>query len=420
VRNSRGAEFAGAGNPGVAVHDGRGGDVIQDRSMSIDAPDPEVGFAPPAIGAREIDEVVATLQSGWLSTGPRVRQFEQAFAEYIGVPHAVAVNSGTAALHLSLLAAGIGAGDEVVTTPLTFCATANVIVHVGATPRFADIDAATWNLSPDTAADAMTPRTRALMPVHYAGRPVRVEPFQRLAHRTGAVLIEDAAHCVEGRSAGRKIGTTADLTCFSFYATKNLTTGEGGMLTTSRDDWAAFARVASLHGMSHGAWTRYANTGSPHYDVEMPGYKYNMMDLQAAIGLHQLASLEDHWQRRDAIWRRYDQALADLPVTLPAPVPDGDHHARHLYTMLVGPESGWTRDALAVALRNQGVATSVHFRAVHLLRYYADRFAFTPGMFPVAEMVSDRTLSLPLSAAMRDDQVERVVDVLRRTLLRER
>jgi dTDP-4-amino-4,6-dideoxygalactose transaminase len=388
--------------------------------MPIDAPDPDVAFAPPAIGSREIAEVVATLQSGWLSTGPRVHQFEQAFADYVGARHAIAVNSGTAALHLSLLAAGVGPGDDVVTTPLTFCSTANVIVHAGATPRFADVEASTWNLSPAAAADAMTPRTRALMPVHYAGRPVSVEPFQHLAHRTGAALIEDAAHCVEGRSAGRHIGTTADLTCFSFYATKNLTTGEGGMLTTSRDDWAEFVRVASLHGMSRDAWTRYANGGSPHYDVEMPGYKYNMMDLQAAIGLHQLASLEDHWQRRDAIWRQYDQALADLPVTCPAPVPDGDRHARHLYTVLVDPESGWTRDALVIALRSQGIATSVHFRAVHLLRYYADRFALRPGMFPVAEMVSDRTLSLPLSAGMRDDQVARVIAALRRTLLRER
>jgi len=360
------------------------------------------------------------LQSGWLTTGPRVHQFEQAFAEYVGAPHAVALSSGTAALHLSLLAAGIGAGDEVVTAPLTFCATANAIVHTGATPCFADIDPVTWNLCPDAAAAAMTPRTRALLPVHYAGRPVDAPAFRRLARQRGAVVIEDAAHCVEGRSGDGKIGTTADLTCFSFYATKNLTTGEGGMLTTAREDWAAFARVASLHGINRDAWTRLAPDGSPHYDLVMPGYKYNMMDLQAAIGLHQLARLEEHWQRRDAIWRWYDDALSDLPVTRPAPVPTGDRHARHLYTMLVDPESGWSRDALMTALRKEGVSTGVHFRALHLLRYYADRFALRPGMFPVAEMVSERTLSLPLSAGMSDGQVERVVGVVRRTLLRER
>src|SRR5688572_22967895 len=312
----------------------------------------QIGFAPPALGRGEIAEVVAALESGWLSTGPRVHQFERAFAEYIGASHAVAVNSGTAALHLSLLAAGVGAGDDVVTTPLTFCATANVIVHVGATPRFADIDPETWNLSPAAAAAAITPRTRAIIPVHYAGRPADALAFRQLAADHGAVSIEDAAHCVEGRSAGAKIGMTADLTCFSFYATKNLTTGEGGMLATEREDWASFARVASLHGMSRGGWARSVDQ-SPHYDVIMPGYKYNMMDLQAAIGLHQLASLEARLQRREAIWRAYDDALADVPVTRPVPVAQGDRHARHLYTVLVDPDSGWTRDALAEALQRE-------------------------------------------------------------------
>ena len=379
---------------------------------------PMIGFAPPAIGESEVDEVVATLRSGWLSTGPRVRQFERAFAEYVGVPHAIAVNSGTAALHLSLLAAGVGTGDEVVTTPLTFCSTANVIVHVGATPRFADIDPRTWNLGAEAAAVAITPRTRALLPVHYAGRAVDTAAFRALATAHDAVLIEDAAHCVEGRSLEGKIGATGDLTCFSFYATKNLTTGEGGMLTTSRDDWASFARVASLHGMSRDAWARYAKDGSPHYDVVMPGFKYNMMDVQAAIGLHQLSRLEAHWQRRNAIWQRYDEGLGDLPITRPAPVPEGARHARHLYTILVEPESGWSRDALIGALREEGVSTSVHFRALHLFRYYAERYGLTPGMFPVAERVSARTLSLPLSAGMTESQVDRVIEVVRRTLLR--
>jgi dTDP-4-amino-4,6-dideoxygalactose transaminase len=377
-----------------------------------------VGFAPPSIGEAEVAEVVATLQSGWLTTGPRVAQFERAFADYVGAPHAIALNSGTAALHLSLLAAGVGPGDEVLTTPLTFCATANAIVHVGAAPRFADVDATTWNLCPSAATDAVTPRTRALLPVHYAGRPVDVAAFRQLATRIGAVVIDDAAHCVEGRSAAAKIGATADLTCFSFYATKNLTTGEGGMLTTAREDWASFARVASLHGMTSDAWTRYAPAGSPHYDVATPGYKYNMMDLQAAIGLHQLATIEQRLRRREAIWEHYDRTLANLPVTCPAPVRAGDTHARHLYTILVQPESGWTRDALMLALREHGVSTSVHFRAVHLHSYYAQRFGLRRGMFPVAESVSDRTLSLPLSAAMTDAEVEHVAGALDRTLRR--
>jgi dTDP-4-amino-4,6-dideoxygalactose transaminase len=379
-----------------------------------------VEFSPPSIGAAEIAEVVATLQSGWLSTGPRVRQFERAFADYIGVPHAIAVNSCTAALHLALLAIGAGPGDEVVTTPLTFCATANVIVHTGATPCFADIDPISWNLSPSAAAAAVSPRTRAIIPVHFAGRPVDVAAFRALSQRAGLSLIEDAAHAVEGVSAGAKIGATADLTAFSFYATKNLTTGEGGMLTTASDDWAALARTASLHGMSRDAWARYAPGGTAQYDVVMPGYKYNMMDLQAAIGLHQLAGLESRLRHREAVWRLYDDGLADLPLTRPAPVAGGDVHGRHLYTILVDPESGWSRDGLAAALREAGVSTSVHFRALHLHSYYAQRFELRRGMFPIAESVSDRVLSLPLSGALTLDQAHRVIEVVRLALERPR
>ncbi|MFA5907757.1 MAG: DegT/DnrJ/EryC1/StrS aminotransferase family protein [Vicinamibacterales bacterium] len=386
-------------------------------AVSTTVADGVVNFAPPSIGHLEIDEVVATMRSGWLSTGPRVREFERAFAEYIGVEHAVAVNSCTAALHLALLASEIGPGDEVITTPLTFCATANVVVHTGATPVFADIDPVTWNLSPAAAAAAVTPRSRAIIPVHYAGRPVDVAGMRAVAARAGLILIEDAAHAVEAVAAGRKIGTTGDFSCFSFYATKNLTTGEGGMLTTSSREGAEYARVAALHGMSRDAWARYGPNGSPHYDVVMPGYKYNMMDLQAAIGLHQLARLGPHLVRREAIWRMYDEALAGLPLTRPAPVAKGDRHARHLYTVLVAPESGWTRDALAAAMAKEGIATSVHFRALHLHPYYAQRFGLTRGMFPHAELVSDRVLSLPLSGGMSHADAGRVIEVLRRLML---
>jgi dTDP-4-amino-4,6-dideoxygalactose transaminase len=383
-------------------------------------PRADVRFAPPSIGPAEIAEVVAALQSGWLSTGPRVQAFERAFAGYVGVPHAIALNSCTAALHLSLLASGIGPGDEVVTTPLTFCATANVITHVGAEPRFADIDPRTWNLTAASAATALTPRTRAVLPVHYAGRPVDTTAFRVLASSADITLIEDAAHAVEASSAGAKIGATADLTCFSFYATKNLSTGEGGMLTTASDTMAAFARVASLHGMSRDAWARYQRGGSAQYDVVMPGYKYNMMDLQAALGLHQLAGIDARLRHRDAIWRQYDAGLADLPITLPAPVAAGDVHARHLYTILVGPESGLTRDALAADLAANGISTSVHFRALHLHPYYAERFKLSRGMFPAAEMISDRTLSLPLSAAITEAEAARVIDAVRSAVLRAR
>lgn len=375
-----------------------------------------VRFAPPVIGRAEIAEVVAALESGWLSTGPRVRQFEAAFAAYTGAPHALALNSCTAALHLALLAYEIGPGDEVVTTPLTFCATANVAIHAGATPRFADIDPHTWNLSPAAAEAAFSAKTRAVVPVHFAGRPVDVGAFRALATRHRLALIEDAAHAVEAVSAGRKIGATADVTCFSFYATKNLTTGEGGMLTTASDAVARFARTASQHGISRDGWARYKETGSPHYDVLFPGFKYNMMDLQAAIGLHQLAGLAARTTRREAVWRIYDEGLADLPLVRPAPVPAGDVHARHLYSVLVGPESGWTRDDLIAHLAHSGIATSVHFRALHLHPYYRERYRLTRGMFPEAERVSDQIVSLPLGGAMTDDEAWTVVDVLRRAI----
>lgn len=390
--------------------------------MTIAAvPPTTVDFAPPALGDEEIAAVVAALRSGWLSTGPRVQEFERAFAQYVGASHAVALNSCTAALHLSLILAGLGPGDDVLTTPLTFCATANTVVHVGATPRFADIDPVTWNLDPAAATDAVTSSTRALIPVHYAGRPVDVEAFRSLAARHDLRLIDDAAHCVEGRSRAGKVGSTADFTCFSFYATKNLTTGEGGMLTTHSSEWADAARCAALHGMSRDGWTRYSRAGAAGYDVVMPGHKYNMPDLMAAMGLVQLATIEDRLRRREAIWQRYDEAFSDLPLTRPAPVAEPERHARHLYTVLVSPgESGWQRDDLSNALRENGVATSVHFRAVHLFTYYADRFGFRRGMYPQAERVSDTTLSLPLSAAMRDVDVEYVVSTVRRLVLRER
>lgn len=379
-----------------------------------------IGFAPPAIGDAEIDAVVAALQSGWLSTGPQVKLFEQAFAAYVGARHAVAVSSGTAAIHLALLASGIGAGDEVITTPLTFCSTAHTIVHTGATPIFADIDPRTWNLCPQAVAQVITPRTRAFLPVHYAGRAVDVDAFDALAQQHGVTTIEDAAHAVETEHRGRKVGTTAAFSCFSFYATKNLTTGEGGMLTTASDEGAAFARVAALHGMTRDAWSRYGPNGTPHYDVVMPGYKYNMMDLQAALGLQQLRGLEARLAHRNRLWRLYDQGLRDLPLVLPAPVAPGDRHARHLYTVLVEPASGWTRDGLMAALRAEGITTSVHFRALHLQPYYAERFGFARGRFPHAEHVSDTVLSLPFAGAMPEDDAARVVEVLRHLLLQTR
>jgi len=387
--------------------------------MSPSAPAPSaVPFARPAIGPDEIAEVVATLESGWLSTGPRVSAFEHAFGKYVGARYAVAVNSCTAALHLSLIACEVGAGDEVITTPLTFCATANVVVHVGATPVFADIDSVSLNIDPASVEAAVTARTRVLLPVHYGGYPADIAACQAIASARGLRVVEDAAHCVEGVAAGRKVGSIGDFTCFSFYATKNLTTGEGGMVTTDDRHAAALLRMASLHGMSRDAWTRYGPRGNAHYDVVMPGFKYNMMDIQAAIGLHQLARLERMHARRAAICARYDAGLSGLPLRLPARPPAGSVHARHLYPVLLdAAAAGLSRDEFGGRLADRGIATSIHFRPVHLHPYYQERFGFRRGMFPVAEATYDATLSLPLSAAMEDASVERVIeachDVLR-------
>jgi dTDP-4-amino-4,6-dideoxygalactose transaminase len=374
---------------------------------------PYIPFTTPSIGPREIEAVVAVLESGWLTTGPKVREFEQAVVAYTGARFAVAVNSCTAALHLSLLAAGLGPGDEVITTPLTFCATANAIIHTGATPVFADVDPETMNLDPAAVAAAITERTAAVVPVHFGGRPVDVPAFRNLASRHALVLIEDAAHAFGGAINGRRIGTTSDLTCFSFHATKNLTTGEGGMVTTDSQEWADRIRIAALHGMSRDAWTRYARHGVPHYDVVTAGFKYNMMDLQAALGLNQLARFDGLQARREEIWRAYDEGLKELPLRRPPAPAALTRHARHIYTILVDKETtGWTRDDLLVALRERGVYTSVHFRALNLHPYYAQH-GYGRGMFPHAEAISDRTLSLPLSAEMSDADVEHVVASMR-------
>ena len=384
------------------------------------ATDLVVSFAPPDIGDAEMRAVVEVMQSGWLTTGPKVKAFEAAVAAYTGAQHAVAVNSGTAALHLSLLAAGIEPGREVVTSPYTFCATVNAIIHAGGTPVLADIDLATLNIDPAAADAAVTSRTAVLLPVHFAGRPAPLARLGGIAARHGLTIVDDAAHAFGAAAGSRRIGAAADLTAFSFHVVKNITTGEGGMVTTDRADWAERIRVLALHGMSRDAWARYAGRGAAQYEVVDAGFKYNMMDLQAAIGLQQLARIDAMQAHRRALWQRYEQGLAGLPLTRPAPVSRHDvdepepTHAHHLYTVLVDQGlCGWTRDDLAAALRERGIATSVHFKALHLHRYYAERFGYRRGMFPNAEFVSDRTLSLPLSAGTDEADVDRVITVLR-------
>ena len=361
--------------------------------------------------------MVATLRSGWAGTGPKVHEFQRAFAEYIGTKHAVAVGSCTAALHLALSASGLGEGDEVITTPLTFAATANAIVHSGATPVFADVRRDTMNIDPGQVEERITSRTRAILPVHLAGRPCEMEALRNVAHRYGLMLIEDAAHAIEARYKGGKVGALGDASCFSFYVTKNMTTIEGGMLCTDQDYIASKARILSLHGMSADAWARFGDKGYKHYDVLFTGFKYNMTDVQAAIGIQQLGKVEGWLTRRGEIWGRYDEAFADLPCVRPAPEEPETLHARHLYTILIDEvEAGTTRDRFLQSLHQAGVGAGVHYRALHVHPYYRKRFGFKADDFPNAHYIGERTVSLPLSPHLTDQQVDRVIEVVRKTL----
>lgn len=378
---------------------------------------PFVPLARPDMGEAELAAISEVIASGWLTTGPRVKAFEAAFAQRVGAAEAVALNSCTAGLHLALLASRIGTGDEVVTTPLTFCATANTILHAGATPVFVDVDRETGTLSVEGTRAALTARTRAIMPVHYAGRPAEPLAFRALADGHGLRVIEDAAHCVDAQVDGHRIGTIADFTAFSFYSTKNLATGEGGMVTLASADDADWMRVAALHGLSRDAWARYAPGAPAQYDVVMAGFKYNMMDVQAALGLVQLARLDEMQAHRARLWDCYEAGLAHLPLGRPAAVPAGWTHARHLYTVIVDRDRcGWTRDDLQAALGREGIGTSVHFRALHLHTYYAQRFELRRGMYPHAEFHSDHSLSLPFWSGMAVTDVDRVVETLDRLL----
>lgn len=357
--------------------------------------------------------MVETLRSGWIGTGPRTERFERMFAEYVGAPHAVAVSSGTAALHLSLLAAGIGEGAEVITTAMTFCSTANAIVHAGARPVFADVDPATGNVDPGLVAAAVTERTAAILPVHYAGRPCRMDSLEEIAEAHGLLLIEDGAHAIGGAFGERRVGAIGDATCFSFYVTKNLVTGEGGMVTTGDAELASRIRRLSLHGMTRDAWQRFAVDAFRHYEVTEPGFKNNMTDLQAAIGLHQLAKVDRGLERRREIWAAYDAGLAGLPLELPAPEERDTVHARHLYTVLVDTSpAGKSRDRVLDDLIQHRIGTGVHYRPVHLHPWYRQRFGHADGDFPNAEGIGASTLSLPLSAGLTDGDVEDVVEAV--------
>jgi dTDP-4-amino-4,6-dideoxygalactose transaminase len=376
-------------------------------------------FGSPQLLEPEIEEVVATLRSAWIGTGPRVAEFEDAFRTYVAAENAVAVHSCTAALHLAMTALDLERDDEVIVPAMTFAATANAVVHAGGRPVVADVDRKTMCLTVEGIEQRLTDRTRAVIPVHFAGRPCAIAEMVVFAADRGLAVIEDCAHAIETLVGDRHAGTFGDFGAFSFYVTKNVVTGEGGMLTTASAERAARVKQLALHGMSADAWKRFSDEGFRHYEVVEPGFKYNMIDLQAALGLHQLARVEQNLRRRQAIWSRYDAAFADLPVFRPAPEEPATRHARHLYTLLLDLEVlTASRDDVLLALHEENIGTGVHYLAVHLHPYYRVTFGYERGDFPNAEWISDRTLSLPLSPKLTDEDVESVVDAVRRTLER--
>jgi dTDP-4-amino-4,6-dideoxygalactose transaminase len=359
-----------------------------------------LGFQPPAIGDEEIAAVTKTLRSGWLTTGPSAAELERRFAEYTGATHALAVASGTAAMHLALVALGIGPGDEVITTPITWPATANVVVHAGATPVFADIRPGDLNIDPDHVAALVGPRTKAILPVHLAGQPADLDPLWAL----GLPVIEDAAHAVESAYRGRKIGALSEATCFSLYATKNVAAGEGGIVTTSSDKVARAIEELRLMRRGEGSL----------YDIAVPGYKANLSDVLAAIALCQLDKLERHREIRAAQFAAYDEGLADLDGIEPLERDPRDTHAHHLYIVRIDAEqAGASRDAYQRALTEERIGTSIHFLPVHLLRAYRERYPEQEPL-PVAERAGDEVLSLPLSPAHSERDIEDAIEAVRR------
>ena len=375
-------------------------------------------FGSPVIGDDEIAEVVDSLRSGWVGTGPKVQRFERMLSEYVNAPYARCVSSCTAALILSLEILGVGPGDEVLVPAMTFVASANAVEHAGATPVLVDSEPGTGLIDLDAAEAAITPRTRAVMPVHLAGRPVDMGRLNALRDRHDLLVVEDAAHAIGAEWRGRRIGAFGNVAAFSFYVTKNISTIEGGALMTDSEQVAEEVERLALHGLSVGAWQRFSDAGFKHYEVVRPGYKYNMTDVQAALGLRQLPRLDAWIDQRAELWDRYDELLAGLPLSTPAPPEPDTRHARHLYQVLIDPDAPIGRDQVLEGLNEHRIGSGVHYRGVHLHPYYRDKYGLVPEQFPVASAISERTVSLPLSPKVSHADQDDVVAALRELLNR--
>ncbi|HZD40207.1 MAG TPA: DegT/DnrJ/EryC1/StrS family aminotransferase [Terriglobales bacterium] len=375
---------------------------------------PFLPFHSPLIEREEIDAVVDILRSGWLTTGTKVKEFEGQFSDYVGAAHGVAVNSGTAALHLALEAIGIDQGDEVILPTMTFAATAEVVLYRRAVPVLVDCKPDTLNIDPERIAAAITPRTKAVIPVHFGGHPCDMDAILALARSHGLKVVEDAAHALPARYRSRMVGSLGDITCFSFYATKTITTGEGGMATTDNPEWAEKMRILSLHGISHDAWKRYSAEGSWYYEILAPGYKYNLTDIAAGLGLEQLKKCEAFFQARRNIAQAYHEGFAGLPeIGLPACKPESQH-AWHLYVIQLQLERlRIDRNRFIEELKARNVGTSVHFIPLHLHPYYRNTFGYRPDDFNNAAAAFERIISLPIYPKMTADDVDHVVRAVR-------
>ena len=374
-------------------------------------------FSKPSIGEEEIAEVADSMRSGWLTTGPKTQKFAENFKSYIGSKYAIPLNSATAGLHICYIAAGARPFDEVVTSAMTFASTANTILHAGAKPVLADIDVETLNVTPDSLKAVMSPSTRIIVPVHFAGLPCDMDPILALAKKHNALVIEDAAHAVGAEYKGRKIGVIGDLTVFSFHPNKNMTTGEGGMITGNDEKYREPLELLSFHGMNKNAWKRFSATGTPHYAIDVPGFKYNMLDLQAAIGLHQLQKIDAFNKRRAELVKRYYEAFSEIEELGLTKPPAYEHkHTWHLFAPLVREEKlNIDRDEFMQALKEFNIGTGVHYRAVHMHPLY-EKLGFKRGQFPKAEYVSDRIVSLPLFPSMTEQDQEDVIAAVKQVI----
>lgn len=376
-------------------------------------------FGAPRFFKEELKEMLDTLRSGWWGTGPKCIQFEADFQKYCQAKQAVAVNSATAAMHLGLNVLGISKGDEVITTPLTFVSTANVIIHAGAKPIFADVNIDTGNIDPKEIEKKITKKTKAIIPVHLHGRPCDMDTITKLAKKYKLFVMEDAAHATESWYKGKKIGSISDMTAFSFYVTKNVATGEGGMLTTNNKKWADEVRIRRLHGISKDAWKRYSAEGYKPYEAIYPGFKYNMMDLQASLGIHQLKRAEANLKIRNRYWLKYQAAFKKLDGVIP-PADDEPNtiHARHLYAInLELDKLTITRNQFIDKLKDENIGAGVHFSALHLHQYYRRTFGYKKGGYPNAEWIGERTVSLPFYPHMSEKDINDVIEVVKKLVL---